>query len=75
MIPNKRFCPHCKSTDYTTLQVIGSEYSGLISNDAGGVTLSVCLHCGTCYLDQFQTESIRRIKSGRIQKWTRGEEK
>lgn len=65
MESEKIYCPHCKSTAYTTLHASGSEYAAIISHDCGSVTLHACLNCGTVYLDQHYVKSIaqRRRKA------------
>ena len=60
-----RTCPNCQHTEHARIDASGSEYAALIINECGSVTLSVCLNCGTVYLDSRYIERIRDSRKRR----------
>lgn len=75
MIKDETYCPHCKCMSYVTVDASGSEWASLVINECGSVRLSVCLNCGTVYLDQRLVKSIRerreRIRKDQIVRFDR----
>ena len=60
---DKIYCPHCKGTERTTIDVSEpSGYTCMITRECGKVNLLVCLNCGTVYLDRHYLEGIRERK-------------
>ena len=78
MFKDETYCPHCKCTAHVHVDASGSEWASLIINECGSVRLSVCLNCGTVYLDQIHVRSIRerreRIRKDQIIRFDRWEE-